>query len=56
MCISFSRVQNRYKEMDVIKFLLDKHIVTDKKFTPIMMAHDNGAGQRLSMVVATERC
>ena len=52
VCFLFWRVQNRYKETDVIRSLFYRYIV----YNLHRVAHDNGGWRRLSIAVATECC
>ena len=51
VCISYWRIQNLYKEMDVIRSLFDRYIACNLH----RVAHDNGGWRGMSMTVATER-
>ena len=51
VCISYWRIQNLYKEMDVIRSLFDRYIGCNLH----RVAHDNGGWRGMSMTVATER-
>ena len=51
VCISYWRIQNLYKEMNVIRSLFDRYIACNLH----RVAHDNGGWRGMSMTVATER-
>ena len=52
VCLLFWRVQNRYKEMEVIRSLFYRYIAYNLR----RRAHDNSGWRRLSIAVATEWC